>query len=431
MSYELFGIQEKWINLSKQIEEQIKDKVRELEEIKEHNQLKVLKAFHDSYVSESSFVGSTGYGHDDRAREAVESVFAKALGAEAAFVRPQICSATQAINIALFACLRANDELLCITGMPYDTLQTSIVGEHDPQLQMKEGLKPKLQGSLREYGIHTRQIPLTEEGKIDLPTVLQSIRPQTRLVYIQRSRGYSSREAIPVEEIGEVIQEVKRVYPEILIFVDNCYGTFVQKREPVSYGADLMAGSLIKNAGGGLVPVGAYIVGKKELIEQCGNRLYAPGLGAEVGPYLDMGRTFLQGFYMAPHTVHETLKGLCFCAALFEHLGFTTSPSWKATRSDIVQTVTCGSGELLLKFCQAIQNAAPIDAHVTLAASPMAGYPCDVVMAAGAFVQGSSIELSADGPMRPPFMAYMQGGLVYENVKLAGLLAAQYMQEVE
>lgn len=430
MQYEKFwGIQEEWLLLKDKIEEQIEPVFKKIREIREHNQLKVIHAFHEARISESSFIGSTGYGHNDYARESVEKVFALALEAEAAFVRPQLCSATQAINLAMFACLRTGDELLTITGKPYDTLLNSLTGSNGKAKEEEEFLRTGI-GSLTEYGIQYRQIDLDAQGKIQLPLVLASIKENTKVVYIQRSRGYSTREAIDVYEIGEVIQAIKKAYPQVIVFVDNCYGTFVQKHEPTAFGADLMAGSLIKNAGGGIAPVGAYLVGKKELIEQCGHRLFAPGYGSHVGPYLDIGRTLLLGFYLAPHTVSETLKGLTFSSALFEHLGFETSPRWNATRSDIVQTVTCRSGDLLLRFCQAIQNAAPIDSYLTLEPYAETGYPCDVVMAAGAFVQGSSIELSADGPMREPFVAYMQGGLVYENVKLAGLMAAQSMSQV-
>lgn len=430
MQYEKFwGIRPEWKALQEKIEKQIEPMFQKIREVREYNQLKVIHAFHQARVSESSFIGSTGYGHNDYARESLEKVVAYALEAEAAFVRTQICSATQAINLAMFACLRTGDELLTITGKPYDTLLNSLTGtngrEENTQSELRSGI-----GSLTEYGITYRQIDLDEEGKIQTDLVLQSIRPETKVVYIQRSRGYSTREAIDVYEIGEAIQKIKAAYPKVIVFVDNCYGTFVQKHEPTSLGADLIAGSLIKNAGGGIAPTGAYIAGKRELVEQCGHRLYAPGYGSHVGPYLDLGRTLLLGFYMAPHTVVETLKGLTFSSALFEELGFETSPKWNATRSDIVQTVTCRQGELLLRFCQAIQNSAPIDAHLTLEPYLETGYPCEVVMAAGAFVQGSSIELSADGPMREPYTAYMQGGLVYENVKLAALLAAQSMSEV-
>lgn len=428
---EFWNIDEDVLKLAAETETKIAPVIKKLENIREYNQLKVVKAFHQAGVTESSFYGSTGYGHDDRARMYIEKVFANALEAEAAFVRTQICSATQAINIALFACLRTGDEILLACGAPYDTLQTTILGRHiiTDHTKFENEKKGDLGfGSLSEYGISHKQVDLNADGHIDVDSVLNAIGSKTKLVYFQRSRGYSSREALDVEEIGACIEKIKALKPDIIIFVDNCYGTFVQQHEPTYYGADLMAGSLIKNAGGGLTPIGAYIVGRKDLIEQCGNRLYAPGLGADVGPMLDLGRIILQGFYMAPHTVCETLKGLVFCAALFEAKGFKTSPKWNDKRSDIVQTVTCAKADLLLKFCQAIQNSAPIDSMLTLIPSMMPGYPCEVVMAAGAFVQGSSIELSADGPLREPYMAYMQGGLVYENVKLAGLLAANSMK---
>lgn len=410
-----WNIDRSWIEKARKIEERLSPYFQEIDEIREYNQLKVLYALQQVRLSDAAFAGTTGYGYDDRGREQLEAAYAQVFGAEAALVRPQICAGTQALAIALFACLRPGDELLAATGAPYDTLHQviGISGSQDSE------------GTLADFGIRYREVPLLPDAQFDVEAVLAAINSKTKVVMIQRSRGYTQRRALCVDEIGGFISRVKAVYPHLIFFVDNCYGEFTEKMEPTEVGADLCVGSLIKNPGGGLAPTGAYLVGRKALILRCANRLYAPGLADHVGPTLGLTRLFVQGFYMAPHVVGECLKGLNFAAEIFQREGFETSPTVGEKRSDIIQTVTFGEKEPMLRFCEAIQAAAPIDSFVTPEPWDMPGYDCQVIMAAGAFVQGSSIELSADGPVKPPYTAYMQGGLVYENIKLASLLACQ------
>lgn len=417
-----WGIRPELLEQAKEIEGSLAPVWKRIAEVREYNQLKVLSALQEARISESDFGGTTGYGYDDKGRDQLEVAFAKAFGAEAALVRAQISAGTQALTVAFFGVLRPGDELLSITGTPYDTL-ARVIGLDEEKSN---------EGSLKDFGVHYREIPLSEQtGGIDVSRVCEELRPETKLVLIQRSRGYGLRRSLRVKEIGEAIAAVKARRPDVVVMVDNCYGEFTDYQEPTELGADLCVGSLIKNPGGGLAPTGGYIVGKQEWVERCANRLYAPGLGLHAGPSLGLNRAFTQGFFLAPHTVSECLRGLSFAAALFRARGFESQPAPEEERSDIIQTLTFHSPEPMIAFCQAIQQAAPVDSYVRPEPWPMPGYACDVIMAAGAFVQGSSIELSADGPVEEPYTVFMQGGLVYENVKLAALLACEQILRAE
>ena len=375
--------------------------------IAELNQRRVLKAFRDEEVADFHFAGSTGYGYDDQGREKLENIYAAVFGAEQAVVRPQIVSGTHAISTALFGVLRPGDEMIYITGKPYDTLE-EVIGVRDE----------KGSGSLRDFGIHYREVPLLN-GKVNTSELGHYITGKTRLVGIQRSRGYDQRPSLTIEEIEMVIREIRKLSPDTVIFVDNCYGEFVETREPTHVGADLIAGSLIKNPGGGLAKTGGYIAGNAGLIEQCANRLTAPGIGLEGGATLHSLMDFFQGFFLAPHTVNEAVKGAMFTAHFLSCFGMEVSPSWDEKRTDLIQSVSFPDAESMIAFCRSIQACSPVDAHVQPNPSRMPGYESDVIMAAGTFVQGSSIELTADGPIRPPYTAYIQGGLTYEHVKIA------------
>lgn len=403
--------------LGSAVEEKCAPIFKKLDEIERFNQMKVLKAFQHHQISDAHFNGSTGYGYDDFGREALEAVYAEVFGAEAALVRPQLMSGTHAITVALFGVLRPGDELLYITGAPYDTLEEVI------------GLRGEASGSLKDFGITSAIVPLNENGTVNINGVLNAITPKTKMVAIQRSRGYASRPSFTVEQIKTMIDQVKAKHPDVVVFVDNCYGEFVEKREPCEVGADLMAGSLIKNPGGGLVKSGGYIVGREKWVEQCASRLTAPGLGKEIGPTLNQLGDMFQGFFLAPHVTIEALKGAVFSSALLEEVGFSPSPKWDAPRTDIVQSVNFNTADQMIAFCQSIQKASPINSHVTPYPSQMPGYESRVIMAAGTFVQGSSIELSADGPIRPPFTAFVQGGLTFRHVQYAVLKAVHDMME--
>lgn len=402
--------------LNQQIEKQCAPYFRVLEESERVNQVKVLQAFQKNKISDSHFNGSTGYGYDDFGREALEQVYADVFGTETGLVRPQLMSGTHAITVALFGILRPNDELLYITGSPYDTLEEVL------------GLRGSASGSLKEFGISSAVVPL-KDNAIDVETVLDRIQPQTKMVAIQRSRGYATRPSFSIAELKPVISEIKSRFPDIVVFVDNCYGEFVEKIEPTQMGADLMAGSLIKNPGGGLVKSGGYIVGREKWVEQCASRLSAPGLGKEVGPTLHQLGELFQGFFLAPHVTIEALKGAIYTAALTEAVGFDPMPKWDSPRTDIVQSVQFNNAEQMIAFCQAIQKASPINSHVTPYPSTMPGYESKVIMAAGTFVQGSSIELSADGPIREPYTAFIQGGLTFRHVQHALMSAVQDLME--
>ncbi|RID86933.1 hypothetical protein D1953_06335 [Peribacillus asahii] len=395
----------------KEIEAMIAPFHKKIEERIEENQFRVLRSFQAHRVSDSHFIPSTGYGYDDVGRDTLELIYADVFGGEAGLVRPQIISGTHAISTALFGILRPGDELLYITGKPYDTLEEIV------------GIRGTGIGSLRDFHIDYNTVSLTAEGAIDFEAVKQSIKPNTKMIGIQRSKGYATRPSFTIEEIEAAIAFVKEINPNIVVFVDNCYGEFVETKEPCHVGADLMAGSLIKNPGGGIVKTGGYIVGKKELVEACSYRLTSPGIGAEAGASLYSLQEMYQGFFLAPHVVGQALKGAVFTAAFLERLGMNTSPKWNAKRTDLIQSVQFDDKDKMVAFCQAIQFASPINSHVTPYPAYMPGYEDDVIMAAGTFIQGASIELTADGPTRAPFVAYVQGGLTYAHVKMAVLTA--------
>ncbi|NLY51400.1 MAG: hypothetical protein GX063_00640 [Firmicutes bacterium] len=385
----------------------VRPKWDEIERIKLVNQARVLAAFQDHHVSEYHFAGSTGYGYNDSGRETIESIYAQIFGGEAALVRPQLVSGTHAIATCLAALLEPGDELISLTGAPYDTLQQVI------------GIKGDLPRSLVCQGISYREVPLDEEGRWSKEGILAAVSPGTKMALIQRSRGYSWRPALSIDEIGAIVSLVREISPKTIIFVDNCYGEFVETQEPCHVGADLIAGSLIKNPGGGLVAGGGYVVGSAHLLEAVADRMTAPGLGGKLGPTFGLNRWILQGLWMAPHVVGEALAGAVLAAKVMEDLGYPVSPRWNEPRGDIVQAVEMSTKEALLTFCQGIQAASPVDSFVQPVPGDMPGYEDPVIMAGGTFIQGSSIELSADGPLRAPYIAYLQGGLCKEHVELA------------
>jgi cystathionine beta-lyase family protein involved in aluminum resistance len=400
-----------------EVEQQIKQIHEKIDERIDSNQFRVLKSFQDFKVSDSHFNPSTGYGYDDYGRDTLEKIYAQVFGAEAGLVRPQIISGTHAISIALFGVLRPGDELLYLTGKPYDTLEEIV------------GLRGNGSGSLKEFGIYYQSVDLLHSGGIDYVAVEKAMKPNTKMIGIQRSKGYATRPSFTIEEIREMIRFVKEINPNVVVFVDNCYGEFVEELEPCHVGADLMAGSLIKNPGGGLVKTGGYIVGKPEWVEACSYRLTSPGIGAEAGASLYSLQEMYQGFFLAPHVVGQALKGAVFTAAMLEKLGMNSNPKWDSKRTDLIQSVQFDNRDKMVAFCQAIQFASPINSYVTPYPSYMPGYEDDVIMAAGTFIQGASIELTADGPTRPPFVAYIQGGLTYSHVKIAICLALNSLLE--
>jgi cystathionine beta-lyase family protein involved in aluminum resistance len=399
------------------VERQIAEVHKKIDNRVETNQFRVLQSFQKHRVSDSHFIPSTGYGYDDIGRDTLELIYADVFGAEAGLVRPQIISGTHAISIALFGVLRPGDELLYMTGKPYDTLEEIV------------GIRGNGVGSLREFGISYESVSLTDSGKIDWEAVAKKIKPNTKMIGIQRSKGYATRPSFTIEEIKEMITFVKGIKSDVVVFVDNCYGEFVEEWEPCNVGADLMAGSLIKNPGGGLAKTGGYIVGKKQWVEACSYRMTSPGIGAEAGASLYSLQEMYQGFFLAPHVVGQALKGAVFTAAMLEKLGMNSSPSWDALRTDLIQSVQFNNREKMIAFCQAIQFASPINSYVTPHPSYMPGYEDDVIMAAGTFIQGASIELTADGPIRPPYVAYVQGGLTYAHVKMAICIAIDSLME--
>ncbi len=407
-----FEIDDRIIELAEQAENDAQKVFTRIDEVKQLNQLKVIKAMQENKLSDSHFNGTTGYGYDDRGREVLDSVYANIFQTEDALVRHQIVSGTQALALCLFGNLRPGDELVAVTGKPYDTLEEVI------------GIRGENCGSLKEFGVTYKQVDL-KNGKPDLENIRATVSEKTKMAMIQRSRGYSWRDALSIQDIKNVIDAVKEINNNIIVMVDNCYGEFVEVLEPTQVGADIIAGSLIKNPGGGLALTGGYIAGKKHLVEQAAYRLTSPGLGKEVGASLGNNRLMFQGLFMSPHVVAESLKGAVFCAALMERAGFETMPSVEAHRSDIIQSVKFNNKESLIAFCQGIQKGSPVDSYVTPQPWDMPGYDAPVIMAAGAFVQGSSIELSADAPIKEPYVAYMQGGLVYEHVKLGNIIALQ------
>jgi len=409
--YDLFRYGEQLKPLVEAVEEQIAERHKEINRLVDYNQLKVLRSFQKHEVNEFHFSPSTGYGYDDTGRATLESIYADVFGGEAALVRPHIISGTHAIAISLFGILRPGDELLYITGKPYDTLEEVV------------GVRGEGQGSLKDYGIGYRAIPLTAEGEVDFAAVAEAITPHTKVIGIQRSRGYADRPSFTIAKIAEMVAFVKEINPELIVFVDNCYGEFTEEKEPLQVGADIMAGSLIKNPGGGLVKTGGYVVGREDLVRLASFRMAAPGIGAEGGASLYSLLEMYQGFFLAPHVVGEALKGAVFSSAMLEKLGFRTNPLWHEPRTDLIQSIEFGSAERLIAFCQGIQKAAPVDSHVTPYPSEMPGYADPVIMAAGTFIQGASIEFSADGPIRPPYLGFVQGGLTYSHVKV-GILTA-------
>ncbi len=411
-----FEIDEKIIDFVFETEKEIHQLISECDDKAEFNQLKVLKAMQKNHLSESHFIPTTGYGYNDAGREVLENIYADVFKTESALVRPQIISGTHALTVALFGNLKYGDELLSPVGKPYDTLEGVI------------GIK-KTKSSLIDHGIKYTQVDLLENDKFDFENIRKAINEKTKLVTIQRSKGYSLRHSFTVEEIGELIKFIKSIKPDAICMVDNCYGEFVDYLEPSEVGADLIVGSLIKNPGGGLAPVGGYIAGKREFVENAAYRLTAPGLGAEVGPTLGITATFIQGLFLAPQIVAGALKGAILASALFEKLGFSVFPGKNEKRSDIVQAIQLNNEKNIVIFCQAIQAAAAVDSFVVPYPSDMPGYDSKVIMAAGAFVQGSSIELSADAPIKEPFAVYLQGGLSYTHIKTGIILAIQKMYE--
>ena len=400
-----FGIDEKVIEFVNSKERLIIDKFKYIDKVKEYNQYKVIKSMQEARLSSTDFNWTTGYGYGDVGRDKVEEIYSMVFNTEDALVRPLIVSGTHAITLTLSGLLRPGDEFISITGSPYDTLQKVI------------GVKGNKVGTLMDYGIRYREIPL-KNGKIDVGKVMDNISNDTKLLLIQRSTGYSDRKAITIDEMETAIKEIKKKFEDIIIMIDNCYGEFIEKREPTDVGADIMAGSLIKNPGGGLALAGGYIVGKASLVEQIANRSTAPGLGKDCGLTFGTTRTTLQGLFLAPHIVAEALKGALLVGIVYKELGFEIVPDIEETRSDIIQAIKFNSPERVVEFCKGIQNASVVDSYVTPLPWDMPGYEDKVVMAAGGFIDGSSIELSADGPMREPYFAYYQGGLTYEHCKL-------------
>ena len=394
----------------------LKERFEKIDETAEYNQLKVINAMQKARVSAECFNTSTGYGYNDIGRDTLEQVYAKTFHTEDALVRPQITCGTHALALALSANLRPGDEMLSISGKPYDTLEEVI------------GIRPSC-GSLAEYGITYAQVELLEDGNFDYEAIKNVIRPQTRLIEIQRSKGYLTRPTLSVTQIGEAIAFVKKLRPDIIVMVDNCYGEFVERLEPSDFGADMIVGSLIKNPGGGLAPIGGYIAGTKECVERAAYRLTSPGLGKEVGASLGVMQSFYQGFFLAPTVTASALKGAIFAANIYESLGFKVIPNATEERHDIIQAIEFGFPEGLTSFCEGIQFAAPVDSYVTPEPWAMPGYDSDVIMAAGAFVQGSSIELSADGALKAPYAAYFQGGLTWPHAKLGILKSLQRLYE--
>ena len=414
-----FNIDERLTQLDEKILAEISPRFKETDDITEYNQLKMLSAFIKNGVTESAFAGSTGYGYDDRGREILERVMADAMGAEDSLIRHNFVSGTHTLTVALFGLLRPGDKVLVLTGRPYDTI-TGVFG-----------IDEKTDGSLADFGVEYHEIALLPDGMPDKAAIKKELAANTyKMAYIQRSRGYSTRPSLTIEKIRELCDIVRETSPKSIIMVDNCYGEFTEKQEPCEVGADIIAGSLIKNPGGGIAPTGGYIAGRHELIEKCAYRLTCPGVGREAGATLGHSRELYMGLFSAPHVVGEAMKTAVFASALFKDLGFAVTPEPEDKRGDIIQCVTLGTAEGLIAFCRGMQSGAPVDAFVTPEPWDMPGYDDKVIMAAGAFTMGASIELSADGPLRPPYAAWMQGGLNFHSAHAGVLLAAQKMLEV-
>lgn len=414
--YQSMGLSPEVIQFAERIEGRLKERFSDIDRMAEMNQLKVLKAMQDNQLQEAHFAATTGYGYNDLGREALEGIYASLFHTEDALVRQQITCGTHALNIALSANLRPGDELLSPVGKPYDTMDEII------------GIRPS-KGSLAEYGVTYRQVDMLADGSIDFEGIKAAITEKTKLATIQRSKGYATRPTLSVAQIGEIIACIKSVKPDVICMVDNCYGELVEELEPTDVGADLCVGSLIKNLGGGLAPIGGYIVGKAEYVEQCAYRLTSPGLGKEVGATLGVTSQLVQGLFYAPYVVASALKGAIFAAALYEELGFQVFPSSGELRHDIIQAVNMDTPEGLCAFCRGIQAAAPVDSFVTPEPWAMPGYDSDVIMAAGTFVSGASIELSADGPLKPPYTVFFQGGLNYAHAKYGIMMSLQSVVE--
>ena len=414
--YGMLGISPEVEALGEEVLRGLQERFAQIDMVAEYNQAKVLRAMQEHRVSAECLSGSTGYGYNDQGREVLEAVYASCFHTEAALVRPQITCGTHALAIALSANLLPGEELLSPVGKPYDTLEKVIGIRQSPC-------------SLAEYGVSYRQVDLLPDGGFDYEAIRKAIHAKTKLVTIQRSKGYQLRPTLSVARIGELIAFVKSIKPDVICMVDNCYGEFVEPIEPSDVGADMIVGSLIKNPGGGLAPIGGYICGTKACIDRCAYRLSAPGLGQEVGASLDVLRALYQGFFLAPTVSAGALKGAVFAANLYERLGFSVFPNGTESRHDIIQAVELGTPERLIAFCEGIQAAAPVDSYVRPEPYAMPGYPCDVIMAAGAFIQGSSIELSADGPLRAPYSVYFQGGLTWYHAKVGILKSLQRMYE--
>lgn len=414
--YASLGISNEVFEFGEKILNKLKDRFEKIDSVSEYNQCKVISAMQENHVNSTHFAATTGYGYNDAGRDNLEKVYAACFHTEAALVRPQITCGTHALTVALSANLLPGDELLSPVGRPYDTLEEVI------------GIRKSV-CSLSEYGVTYRQAELKEDGSFDYDAIRAAINEKTKMVTIQRSKGYQMRPTFSVSQIGELIAFVKSVKPDVICMVDNCYGEFVETVEPSDVGADLTVGSLIKNPGGGLAPIGGYICGKEELVARCAYRLSAPGLGQEVGANLGIMTSFYQGFFLAPTVVASALKGAIFAANIYESLGLNVIPNGSESRHDIIQAVELGSAERMIAFCEGIQAAAPVDSYVTPVPWAMPGYDSEVIMAAGAFIQGSSIELSADGPIREPYAIYFQGGLTWYHAKLGILMSLQKMVE--
>ena len=410
--YKNLGISREVYEFGEKIEESLKERFAEIDARAEYNQMKVIKAMQENRVSAECFNMSSGYGYNDLGRDTLEKVYASCFKGEDALVRPQITCGTHALALALMSNLRPGDELMSPVGKPYDTLEEVI------------GIRPS-KGSLAEYGVTYSQVDLLPDGSFDYENIKKAINDRTKLVTIQRSKGYATRPTLSVTRIGELISFIKNIKPDVICMVDNCYGEFVEEKEPLEVGADMIVGSLIKNPGGGLAPIGGYIVGKKDCVENAAFRLTSPGLGREVGASLQVLPSFYQGLFLAPTVTAGALKGAIFAANLYETLGFKVVPSGDAPRYDIIQAIEFGTPEGLISFCEGIQYAAPVDSFVTPEPWDMPGYDSQVIMAAGAFVSGASIELSADGPIKPPYAVYFQGGLTWQHAKFGILKSLQ------
>lgn len=410
-----FDIDEKVVDFCLETEKEIKDVFENVDSVAEINQYKVLRAMQKNKLSDTHFNSTTGYGYNDLGRDTLEQIYADVFNAEDALVRPQIISGTHALTVALFGNLRYGDVLYSPVGSPYDTLEGVI------------GHKREVKGSLKEHGVGYDELPLLPDGRVDFDNIASKITEKTKLVTIQRSKGYCYRPSLTIEEIEKIIKIVKAVNKNIICMVDNCYGEFTDTREPIDVGADLIVGSLIKNPGGGLAPVGGYIVGKKEYVENAAYRLTSPGMGKEVGPSLGVTASLIQGLFLSPNVVSASIKGAVFASALYEKLGFDVMPTPREKRTDIVQSIQMRTPENVISFCRGIQKGAAVDSYVSPEPWDMPGYDCPVIMAAGAFVQGSSIELSADAPMKPPYTVYMQGGLTWHHAKIGIITAVNEM----